>query len=210
MSFDSVQYGDVATWFTAVATVAAVIAAVVAGRWARDIVEIERKRDERHEAETRALQASQVAAWAEPAVVKPERKDGAGFQWLFTNVAVNGLVANRSNQPIYRVRLEWFKDGELIHADERPVVAPATESCWALDRKMILAVADVPEEQTEAVGFGYEEAKVLSELAVSRLLLDVRFTDSANRAWHRNRHGTLVALDGFEGLGCGDPQESSD
>jgi len=195
MSFDGVQYGDVATWLTAVATVAAVIAAVLAGRWARDIVEIERKRDERHEAETRALQASQVAAWAEPAVVKPERKDGAGSAWMYTNVSVNGLIANRSSQPIYKVQLEWFKGDVLILTTMRPVVAPSEVAVCKLEPERVLDVADVPEEQAGHTLFSYVSAVELSELAVSRLLLAVRFTDSANRAWHRDRHGTLTPLD---------------
>jgi hypothetical protein len=195
MSFDGVQYGDVATWFTAVATVAAVVAAVFAGRWARDIVEIERKRDERHEAETRALQASQVAAWAESAVVRPVYREGASPLSHLTDVAVNGLVANRSNQPIYKVHLEWFEEGELVHIDRRPVIAPGVDGRFPLDRSMLLGIAGVPEEQWDRIGFDYGKATVLSDLTVGRLLLGVRFTDSANRTWHRDPHGTLQELE---------------
>jgi hypothetical protein len=176
------------------ATVAAVVAAVVAGRWARAIVELERERDERHEQESRAQQASQVAAWAEPAVVQPEPREGNGFSWIYTSVAVNGLIANRSTQPIYKVSLEWFKDGEFWLTNFKPVVAPGHVAVCALESSQVLDIADVPEEQSEAVAFDFHTAVTLSELAVSRLLLAVRFTDSANRNWYRDRDGMLTEL----------------
>jgi hypothetical protein len=192
--FEDLRFGDVATWLTMVATIAAVVAAVSAGRWARAVVEIERDRDERHEQESRAQQASQVAAWAEPAVVKPERRESSGFSWMYTAVAVNGLIANRSSQPIYKLSLEWYKEGELLLTNFKPVVAPGHVAVCALESSQVLDIADVPEEQGEAVAFDFHSATTLSELAVSKLLLAVRFTDSANRSWYRDRDGTLTEL----------------
>lgn len=192
--FEDLRFGDVATWLTMVATVAAVIAAVKAGRWARAVVEIERERDKRHEQESRAQQASQVAAWAEPAVVKPERREGDGFRWIYTTVAVKGLIANRSNQPIYKVSLEWFKEGELLLTNFKPVVAPGHVAECALEPAQVLDFADAPEDQMGVIAFDFHSASTLSELAVSKLLLAVRFTDSANRSWYRDKDGTLAEI----------------
>lgn len=194
--FDDLRFGDVATWLTMFATIVAVVAAVRAGRWARAVVEIERDRDERHEQESRAQQASQVAAWAEPAVVKPERRESTGFAWMYTSVAVNGLIANRSTQPIYKVSLEWFKEGELMLTTFKPVVAPGHVAVCALESAQVLDFADVPEEQGENTLHAFGSAVTLSELAVSKLLLAVRFTDSANRSWYRDRDGTLSEVAG--------------
>lgn len=188
---NEVRYGDLPTWLTMVATIAAVIAAVRAGRWAKDIVEIERVRDKRHELEVRARQASQIAAWASPTVTKPERREGALLFWASTGVSVSGLIANRSNQPIYKVTLEWYKEGELIHKSSKPVVAPGDVALCALEPSQVLAIADIPEEQRGSTAYDYGSAVTLSELAVTKLLLAVRFTDSANRKWYRNCEGIL-------------------
>jgi hypothetical protein len=85
-----------AVWLEAVATVAAVVAAVAAGTFAARAVRIEQDRDNRWIAQQRSSQATRIAAWVPR--LETEERDGVT---VLTGVYVR--LRNVSDVPVSRV-----------------------------------------------------------------------------------------------------------
>ena len=164
---DAVVWGDVATWVQAVATIAAVAAAIWAGRWAkaaynsdqenlkiaREALGVERQRDLGREQEVRRAQAEKVAGrW--------ENTPGDEYMNTFSLI-----LQNVSDQPVYGIRVDLV-EGNRVQPDLYcpPVLAPAPN--------------------------GSVVAAHACDVSYPRLIL--HFTDFRGVRWERGADGILV------------------
>lgn len=171
MNFDGIDWGDFPTWLLVAVTCVAVISA---GK----ILGIERTRDQkRFEAERRA-QASLVSAWT---VANSDRPDDPRVSVHF----VNALALNGSNQPIYRINIDWCQDNKIIRNDLVDLIPPNQEFSLRLGDVEFCKVID--QELTQSV-FTSANARRVAE----HLRIEITFTDTENQRWIRGRDGLLL------------------
>lgn len=168
-----VAWGDVPSWLSALATAAALVAAVKAWRAAAAVVMIERQRDaDRADTEQRQ-QADRVATW--PSLVLSDPSDPRSPpRW---GVAVR----NASGLPIYQVHIEH--EPITRHAGALAVifeVVPPGTFLLSERRLYRLSRAD------RLLRVGVDEA-----LPDRGYQVALTFTDAAGRTWHRDVRGAL-------------------
>lgn len=185
-----VGWGDVPGWLTAFATVGALIAAYVAAKQAKAIVQLELKRDEERKVLDDASQASQVAVWATESVAEPV--DRTSWIGRFTVMSVSGFVVNNSPQPVYDVEVAWFVGEEQVFSSALAVLPPKGLEEWKLPTEVIARFDDATQDRGDVVLRLLEEARLLSRMAADLLRLEVSFRDSSNQRWIRDRAGRLV------------------
>jgi hypothetical protein len=184
-----VRWGDVSGWITAIATVLALIAASVAARQAKAIVQLELERDEKRKVRDDSNQASQVAVWATESVAEPT--DPTSWIGRFTVMSVSGFVVNNSSQPVYDVQVAWFVGEEQVYSAVLAVLPPKGLEQWKLPTEVIARFDDATRERGDVVLRSLDEARLLSRMTADRLRLEVSFRDSSNQRWHRDRTGRL-------------------
>lgn len=165
LSVNNIDWGDVPTWITAAATVAALVAAVLAVRASWQVLKLEAQREnraeqaeaERRSREDRADQADLVAVWP------------AGYS--------GAVIRNGSALPIYRVTVTYVTSaGEVHESTEVDVVPPGErEAPWPPD-------AQTPDDEGN-VTFNFDLVHARN---------GIRFVDSAGRRWHRDGNGVLA------------------
>jgi hypothetical protein len=179
IDFSGVDWGDAPTWITAVATIAALIAAGLAVRASWAVLKLETRREDRAEkadaerraAAERAEQADYVAAWM-------HWNDGVP---LFPDTTIFGpmmgqgwgaLVTNASSLPIYTVALVFYgRDGEERDRVEKDFVPPGE--------------SHVPWNKELRQGDG-EDRELGTDIRV-----EIFFRDTAGRTWRRDMNGVL-------------------
>lgn len=170
-----VQWGDVATWVTAAATLAAAAGAFVAARIAYGQLqdtrrELRRQEDRRVQADRQAP-AEQVTAWTGPhtddcARLAALRSKGHSTPYHFHSV----MVRNGGEQPVFDVVV-------LV-----PMVADRLRGRFNLALGLL-----PPNETAEHRLPGEPEPDPLVPVA-----LDIWFTDIHGVRWHRNGEGRLA------------------
>lgn len=183
-------WGDVPGWLTAVATMGALIAAYVAAKQAKAIVQLELKRDEERKVLDDASQASQVAVWATESVAEPV--DRTSWIGRLTVMSVSGFVVNNSPQPVYDVEVAWFVGEEQVFSSALAVLPPKGLEERKLPTEIIARFDDATQDRGDVVLRSLEEARLLSRMAADLLRLEVSFRDSSNQRWIRDRAGRLV------------------
>lgn len=102
--------GDPAAWLTAVAALAAVVAAVAGGREASRLYSLEAARDAARAEDARRVQASQVSVW-----LGPEDEWERYYIWNASNAAVTDVVVTVGAA------------GEVVELADLGVVPPSPE-----------------------------------------------------------------------------------
>lgn len=190
-----VEHGSVAEWVSAVATVAAVIAAVYAGIQAADVLRLERNREERIEEDRRRQQAALVAAWTTFELTHGLQR---GQQKVII-VRVEVHTRNASPVPVTQMRISMtVVQVKLLPSGQPHPLSPnfrvaSFEHVVGLvppTAETIESVIPVPEHQ---------RARVLSALSDDpslhvELQSSVEFMDAAGVRWRRDHRGTLVEL----------------
>jgi len=172
-----VQLGSVADIVTALTAIGALIAATIGARHAGRLFSVEAKRDEAAAIRERQGQASHVFAWVASRIVadKPE--------------AFGAVVVNSSEQAIYDVTVRVTG----AEGDERPPIALT----------ILPPGAYYLEESTKAYGWEFasrlrsfeEEIRPVTK-SKKRTIAGIRFRDSSNLIWTRDKTGVLAGAAG--------------
>lgn len=199
--------GSLADWISAIATVAATVAAVFAGFYAYKALRIEQAGDaERHEDRRRA-QAEQVNAWAEH--IRPDPRS-PGFNTTGSNGVVQNSsghdgvrlvvkLQNLSNAPVYAVRIGFIlgrrpREGEVpdgVHPPKRPLYA---------DWEFLLPPTDEP---LVLVEFNWRAMQAWQEWRLrqesmnhmdARPYVELTFQDGSGTWWLRDACGRLTDI----------------
>lgn len=173
MSVHSIQWGDFPTWLLVAVTLFTVISA---GR----ILGIERDRDQKQYETARQSQASHVSAWSVP---KSERPDNPRMNIWF----VDANVFNGSNQPIYKIHVNWYHGDKIVHTHIADLVPPGGEYSFRLTDNIFCEILGKDLNQIE---FTSDNAHKVAE----NLRIELSFTDSGSVEWLRLRDGLLTAV----------------
>lgn len=174
----AVELGDVPTWIGALASVAALGAAIYAGIIARRALRLEFDRDRDRENEGRREQASRVSAWVGTKERPPAPQGFVAGAWHADERGV--LVRNGSAEPIYQVELDLWNEGALRGTHlVRGLVPPGV-----LFRR-------VPDEEYQFTHPDEDGVEVLVNDLDPTFLIQVRFTDARGRRWRRAIDGQL-------------------
>ncbi|AXE37576.1 hypothetical protein [Acidipropionibacterium virtanenii] len=189
--------GSLADWISAVATVAATVAAVFAGFYAYKALGIEQAGDaERHEDRRRA-QAEQINAWAEH--LRPG-SHGSGPTGSDPNrVRLVVKLQNLSNAPVYAVRLGFIlgrrpREGEVpdgVNPPKRPLYAdwefllPPTDGPLVLVEFNWRAVQAWQDWRLKQEALNHMDARPYVELT---------FQDGSGTWWLRDARGRLTDI----------------
>lgn len=164
------------SWIAALATVAAVVAAVWAGKTAKRLYDQEVDRDQRVIDNAERAQADRVAAWMahsnDPLVPGTE---GTGF-----GMVKRGWVCrlrNASDVPVYNVDVRIEAPGGQERGRIERSTLPPTSTHFD---------ADLPDMSHAISG---------TENNYRLLLARISFTDAAGRRWTRSGTGILTASD---------------
>lgn len=160
------QWSDTTTlpeWIEALSTAAAFLAAMVAAWYAVGAFRLETRRERRWVRAQRSAQASLVAGWIG---VRPDDK--------FWSPRL--VIRNASDLPVNKVRACVWIDREPVAIIDIGPAPPGAEPTfhWLLPELEIKL-----RQVAEASG------------SFARISVALSFTDSANRAWNRNRAGNL-------------------
>ncbi|WP_243061173.1 hypothetical protein [Nocardioides sp. SR21] len=169
------------SWLQGIGTVAALLAAIVAARYAAGAFILESRREQRFERAQRQAQADQVAVWYLGGI--------AGLP----DVIRGYHIENNSSLPIYDVRVTVYVDGvayplpvtlEVVPPGQRemPIISPAAE---VINR---LEIAD----RTAATVAGVEGREHQS---MATPLVELHFRDASNVEWIRSGLGLLRPAD---------------
>jgi arabinogalactan oligomer / maltooligosaccharide transport system substrate-binding protein len=166
-----VQWGDVPTWVSAVATLTALVFAAVAAIYAGRAYRIESERDKQSAGERRdraelqrRAQATLVSAWW-----GTQNRENDSPQW-------GVFIRNASSTPVYEnmITITRFHDPEVGDTFEIPVVPPTSQPTFHRS-----------EIWSEGVARGVKPAE---------LRVEVMFTDSAGVRWVRDKQGRLFEV----------------
>ena len=175
----TLNWGDVPTWITALATILALIAAVWAVRASWSVLRLEQQREdraekaeeERREQVHRAAQADAVAGWIHR--LDAVYHDVAGT--LETPPIWGAKIVNVSLLPVYDVKVGFHRPNGRRLADVDYGLLPPGETFVA--SPVNLAIED-------PVGPGNEKS----------VRVEVEFRDTAGRVWLRDRYGLLTLV----------------
>lgn len=161
--------GSVAEWVSALATVGALIAAVYAGKVARNLFDLETKRDDAVHQLQRQEQARQVSAWA---VVDPD-EGTSGIE-----------IVNSSSSPVYDVEIQATKsDGSTAPPLDLALLPPGRFYSTAGVERFYWSIPDPSDSPLRPVS-------KTDGWRVQQLT----FRDSANIRWTRHASGHLEEL----------------
>lgn len=156
-------------WLEATATLAAFVAAAIAVRYASNAYQLEYQREERWQDAQSRVQASLVAAWAEVRPTWGRQGKSSSFP------DVGCWIRNASELPITNVTME-----AQIH--EGP-------------RSLVVVPLIPPGQDPQLIHWpdgSFEQALYQALLHDgSTIDVNVRFTDSSSRRWHRSSNGEL-------------------
>jgi hypothetical protein len=127
------EHGSIADWVAALATVAAFIAAVLAGRTAVALWRIESGRDEERRTQDKQQQAVQIAAWYGPKTWRPTPPPAAPGQPPAPNPKDFGVwLRNASQVPIRDMIVRVIgSDGNAVYTQSIGTVPPSEEPVFA-------------------------------------------------------------------------------
>lgn len=183
-----IAWGDVPTWLTMIATAAAVVAAIYAGRAAGKMLQLEQTRDQASRDSDRVQQATRIAAWAEPDPLVV----GADLTIRRVSPRVQAIAVNRSDQPVYNVVIAWYQGADVLKTDAADLIPPGDERTWSLPEGEFDAV--VGGDARELMRSSGTTALALSRLAAERLRIEIAFIDAQNRTWRRSPSGLLAEV----------------
>ncbi|MGC4758420.1 hypothetical protein [Micromonospora trifolii] len=175
MNLRNVDLGDLPTWLSAVSAMAALAAALWAGRAAWRVVSVERERDEERLRLDARAQADLVAAW--PSLVLSEPTDQESpIRW---GVAVR----NGSALPVHQVQVTHVPispHGQVEQTVVFELVPPGD---------FLVTGHELYRRPDSVVPRPFP-----AELRGRWYIVELRFTDMSGRRWHRDRHGNLVRV----------------
>jgi len=168
--------GSFPDWLEAVATAAALIAAVFAARYAANTFVIEVKRDKARVAAAERAQAESIAVWIEDALA--DRVGAREQDWKL-------VLYNASSLPVYSAR--WSIHGQALDGAERvvgllPLLTPGRKDVDLdpIDGMRFRYVDEDGDENETHEVMGYDFSAALS------------FRDAAGRVWRRDQAGRLM------------------
>lgn len=174
------QLGDVATWVSAVASVATAILALAAAIVGYRVYKVESGRDARAEqdrreraADERRSQASLVSAW-----YGRSAEAGSGFS-PWPTYYWGGWIVNASDSPIYDAVVTFYLSGT------------GKQSTWS--GGLIKVLPPYRGEQFVDVGDDARE-QLTDEERQNSIEVSLEFRDAAGRRWLRDRNGYLHEL----------------
>lgn len=178
MSYEEFWTTVLPTWVTALATVAAVVAAVRAGRTAKRLYDREAARDQRVLDNAEHAQADLVAAWV---TFNSDPLTPTQAQKLPTAFRARGWVCrlrNASNVPVYDLHAVIEAPGGQERARPEPIATlpPGPPQDYP--------VPDISHALDPTNDENYRLLRV-----------SIRFTDAAGRRWHRSGAGELSPSD---------------
>jgi hypothetical protein len=186
----AVVWGDVATWATAVFTLAATIGASIAAVAAWRVLSIERQRDAGLAEERRRAQAEKVSAWMDSDVLEvggPFPINRAGCQLL-----------NVSDQPVSRIGVAVkLPDGTTALVARRQVLPPGgtavarSEECRAAMSPWITRPGAPATPSTDADRRAARTLEPDWRHRIEEMPVMVVFTDAAGIEWCRDFDGQL-------------------
>lgn len=189
VAFDA-KVGSISDWVAALATTGALVAAMIAARYAAGVLRIEQAREERVEKDRRAEQANRVAAW--PDHVLYDLGDQDELSGEVTRTSVRGAIVmlrNMSDVPVTRLSLRLFVE----HPDR-----DGTGLCVGQADLDLLPPTDEPIRV--AVERGEDTPPVLVPPEVLRrefpMHVTIMFRDWQGRDWVRDHTSGLVLANG--------------
>lgn len=168
--------GDWPTWISAIASVGALVAAIVAAVVTIGLLKREAERDRVAADERRAEQANHVAAW-----YGGDHGIGNLFPARMTRDEVGTYLRNASKSPVYDVVIEYYCPIRNVGLSWRGL----DTRCKVLP----------PAEKAYFVGVIDDVARNLSTFSLAELTVAVMFRDSAGRTWRRDTQGRLSEID---------------
>jgi hypothetical protein len=163
--FARAQWGDIATWVGGIATAAALILTY----W---LLRITLREQRRLQTEQRQAQARLVSAWAS----QIERTaDGPRY-------SVTVTLKNNSDEPIYGLR-----------AAVGPGWSARDRSYTELDLVYVMPPKSHKDEEV-SIQLHRHPADAAESLPVESLPVELIFSDTAGRFWHRDRNGELTQI----------------
>lgn len=174
MNPQDVDLGDLPTWLSALSAMAALVAALWAGRAAWRVVSVERERDEERRRLDARAQADLIAAWPALVLSDPANQDSP-LKW---GVAVR----NASPLPVHQVHVAHvpISSGQGEKTVVFELVAPGD---------FLIAGHEMYRRPDAQVPRPFP-----AELRGRWYVIELRFTDMSGRRWHRDRHGNLVRI----------------
>ena len=196
--FTDADDGSTADWMAAIATVAALVAAVVAARYAAGAFDLERSRDEQVFLERKTAQAALVAAWPERFIPNQDQEHDGSMTVVEGIVGAIAMLRNASNVPVTDVHLDFtvvleradgHSDAQFRHLGgvDIAVLPPTSETVEARWVSTSGAVM-IPGVPTSGDGLDYPHYGTYDP---SHLIVDIAFRDAAGVRWHRDRVGRL-------------------
>lgn len=170
---------DYPAWLTAVATLAAFIAAVLAVRFAGGAFTLESKREERWKDGQRSAQAALIAAWWGETVTGTRTQASRQIP-----IRTDCLLArNASDVPVTNVVLELYFHGHLLGEHPVAILPPSTEA-------QAIKLSDAG---WEAVGRAQSDALDTrdEDEDAEYPTIAISFRDAAGVTWRRSADGQL-------------------
>ncbi|MEU5962636.1 hypothetical protein ABZ777_15620 [Micromonospora parva] len=177
MTLHDMDLGDLPTWISAGVALAALIAVIRAASAAWRTLSLERARDEERQRSVDRAQADLVAAWPALANSDPFDPDSP--------VVWGVVVRNASALPIHQVSVDHLDSG--VQSVRYEAIPPG--DFLLVDREMY------PRPE------GVVPPRLPDNLPTREWTVELRFSDMAERRWHRDRRGNLVRI-------APDPSES--
>lgn len=169
------EEGSIAEWVSALATIAAVIAAVYAGRAAKAALGIELNREGDRLERERQDQASKVAAWIGSIRTDPVTRETRSWGQPFAVTKHGAKLRNASDVPVTDVVLRYVVADGMCPESIYGVLPPADQPVFA----------EVEDSQNE--WWDVSEA-----IAMGGLGVEITFRDARGQAWTRMVDGRLV------------------
>lgn len=166
--------GNAAEWVSAIASVGALLAAVVAGYAAWRLYRVESERDKVAAWRRLSEQARLVPAWIAVVVDDEGRVASTGL-----------MVVNRAESPIFDIRISATdKESDLIRTPAKMAMLPPG--------RYFVARQGAPFTWAYADSADSVEGVIRPVTKTDKWRVDqLEFVDSGNVAWSRDRHGRL-------------------
>lgn len=175
------NWGDVPSWALVVVSVATLVLASIAARWAYSAFAVsftaaERADEARREARERQ-QATYVAAWP-----ISERET---FQKAIERGVVGAAIRNASPMPIYNVEILYRDEGAAWGAVRRLHIVPPS------DEPQIVAGFDEEFSTGTPAPERVNKDGSIKLVPSAEMRVEIRFADVFGRRWRRDDNGVL-------------------
>jgi hypothetical protein len=181
------RHGSVADWVSALATVAAFIAAVAAGQTAARLWRIESKRDDERRSRDKQEQALLIAAWYGSKTWRPASVLASGNRMPGPRGEFGVWVRNASQVPVTGVVVRVIgQDGSALYAQGMGTVPPAADPVFVPAPRDVHGLLRVQHWECSA---------------------EIMFIDAGDQPWTRERSGRL--RDGLHGARPSRPEDAA-